>query len=317
MRYPLVSRFQGTLLGALLGERLVFGSDQQAQNGYDVDKIAVLGAESLIALGKLDLDDWRSRQQQASPHLAGTETNSPKIILATLPVALFFHENTIKLRQNLLRVLDIWGDNPVVRDGTLAVGYAIAQSLTEKLHPRTLIAETIAFIGETPTSLPQQLLKVNTLLDQGAGLETAQAELSRQDKLSSAIPMAFYCFLSTLEDYRLSVLRATHGDVWRQDHWHLHSQVISAITGALSGSYNSIAGIPVTWQVLHSQANSPALRLSNFSQMVELAAALAAVWSGVYNFTLHPSKLTKEGCVISDEQTSLCVYGSPRVIRSR
>ncbi|AFY35104.1 ADP-ribosylglycohydrolase family protein [Calothrix sp. PCC 7507] len=327
MRYSLVSRFRGALLGALLGEKLTLSNDKQLQSRCDVDRIAVLGVQSLIALGRLDLDDWLERQQQYSLHLDTTDEISPNLILATLPVALFFHENTIKVRQNLLRVLQIWEDDPVVRDGTLAVGYAIAKSLTEKLHPQTLIPETIAFIGETPTSLPQQLLKVNDLLNRGAGLDRAQAELSREEKQSNAIAMAFYCFLGTLEDYRLSVLRATHtANIWQQEPGNLYSKSISAITGALSGAYNSTVGIPVTWRVLHSQPNSAAWGMTNFSQMLKLADALVAVWSGMYNLDLNPSEFKQEGCVISDAQASLslweapsrlCVYAAPRVIRSR
>ncbi|MDZ7958738.1 MAG: ADP-ribosylglycohydrolase family protein [Aulosira sp. DedQUE10] len=329
MRYSVVSRFRGTLFGALVGGSIASASDKKFLGRCDIDKIAVLGTESLIKHGRLDLDDWRclrqatpTLQQPTSTDLIVTNNLSGKVILATLPVALFFHENTFKLRQNLLRVLEIWEDNPVVRDGTLAVGYAIAQALTEKLHPSSLIPETIAFIGETPTSLPQQLLKVHALLAQGAGLERVQAELSREDKLSNAIAIAFYCFLSSLEDYRLAVLRATqNGDVWRQDPWRLHLHSISAITGALSGAYNSTAGIPASWQILYSQANSPALGLNNLSQMVELADALVAVWSGLYNFSLNSSQSRAEGYNISEEEASLplqvCVYCAPRVIRSR
>ncbi|MBD2340239.1 ADP-ribosylglycohydrolase family protein [Calothrix sp. FACHB-156] len=322
MRYSVVSRFRGTLLGALVGASVASANDKKSSDRYDIDKIAVLGTESLIKVGRLDVDDWRQYYSSPSPDLIATDNTLGKVILATLPVSLFFHENTFKLRQNLLRVLEIWEDNPVVRDGTLAVGYAIAQALTEKLHIRTLIPETIAFIGETPTSLPQQLLKVQALLDQGAGLAKAQAELSREDKLSNAIAMAFYCFLTTLEDYRLAVLRATqNADVWRQDSKRLHLHTVSAITGALSGAYNSTAGIPVAWQILYSQANSTTLGLSNFSQMVGLADPLVTVWSGLYNFALNSSQLRAEGDTMSEEAASLplqvCVYSAPRVIRSR
>jgi ADP-ribosylglycohydrolase len=339
MRYSLVSRFRGTLLGALIGQRL---ASQEFQNSCDIDRIAVLGTESLITLGKLDLDDWRKPQQQASANLALTHRTSLKVILATLPVALFFHEHPQKLRQNLLHVLKIWEDDSVVRDGTLAVGYAIAQILTEKLHPRTLIPEMIAFIGETSTSLPQQLTKVHTLLDQGASLERAQAELSKPEKLTNGIAMAFYCFLSTLEDYRLAVLRANqHRDIWQQDHWRLHLHSISAITGALSGAYNSIAGIPLGWQILYSQADLATWGLSNFALMVELADALVAVWSGLYNHALDSEQLSTEGDFSPEEEISLplwspipqnsrynfalqsqplspvWVFAAPRVIRSR
>ncbi|QSJ17875.1 ADP-ribosylglycohydrolase family protein [Nostoc sp. UHCC 0702] len=317
MRYSLVSRFRGTLLGVLLGQTLAKDYEQKSQNCSEMVKTAILGTQSLISLGKLDLDDWLKRQQQKSPDLDINNQVLPQAILATIPVALFSHENKIKLRENLLRVLQIWEHDPVVRDGTLAVGYAIAKSLTEKLQPRTLIPQTIAFIGETSTSIPQKLLKVNDLLEQGIGLEKAQGEFSKEENWSHAIAMAFYCFLSTLEDFPLAILRATdNGNVARQEARGSRLQTIGAITGALSGAYNSTIGIPVKWQISLSPAHLAAWELTSLEQMLELADALVAVWSGVYSIALHPSESQLEGCVMSDQQ-ALCVYAAPRVIRSR
>ncbi|MEH2112456.1 ADP-ribosylglycohydrolase family protein [Nostoc sp.] len=314
MRYSPISRFKGTLLGAFLGESLVSGGEIQFQSRLDLGKMAVTGTQSLIALGRLDLDDWIRRQQEESLHLAATDDISIKIIIATLPVALFFHENPIKLRQNLLRVLNIWEDDPVVRDGTLAVAYAIALALTEKLDPLTLIPQAIAFIGETPTSIPKKLLRVQNLLEQGVGLSRVQAEFAREEELSNTIAMVFYCFLSTLEDFRLAVLQATYNDNSQvQDATPLSSKATGGITGALSGAYNGIGGIPVNWQVLLLQNNSPVWGLTSFSQMLELTDAFVAVWSGVYNPTLNPRELAEEGC----EVALLSVYAAPRVIRLR
>ncbi|MCW5312914.1 ADP-ribosylglycohydrolase family protein [Nostoc sp. KVJ3] len=313
MRYSPISRFRGTFLGAFQGESLASGGIE-SQSYLDLGRMAVLGTESLIELGRLDLDDWIARQQQESLHLAATDDISIKIIIATLPVALFFHENPIKLRQNLLRVLQIWEDDPVVRDGTLAVGYAIALALTEKLNPQTIIPQIISFIGETPTSIPKKLLIVQNLLEQGAGLSRVQAEFTREEKLSNIIAIAFYCFLSTLEDFRLAVLRATHNSNSKvQDATYLGSQATGAITGALSGAYNGVGGIPVNWQVLLLQKNSPAWGLTSFSQMLELTGAFVAVWSGVYDLSLNSRELTSDGC----EVDMLSVYAAPRVIRSR
>ncbi|MEH1837490.1 MAG: ADP-ribosylglycohydrolase family protein [Nostoc sp.] len=305
MRYSPISRFRGTLIGAFLGESLATGNIQ-SQSYLDLGRMTVLGTESLIALGRLDLEDWIARQQQESLHLAVTDDVSIKIILATLPVTLFFHENPIKLRHNLLHVLKIWEDDPIVRDVTLAVGYAISLALTEKLNPLILIPQTISFLQETPTSIPKKLLTVQNLLEQGAGLSRAQAEFAKEEKLTNTIAMAFYCFLSTLEDFRLALLRAT-------DNGNFMQQAIGAITGALSGAYNGIGGIPVNWQVLLLQKNSPAWGLTNFSQMLKLANAFVAVWSGVYDLTLNPRELTEEGY----EVALLSVYAAPRVIRSR
>lgn len=312
MRYSLGSRFKGTMLGALLGENTASSHRNQLQGARTLKvtplqwtDMAIECASSLISLGRFDQQDWQKAKQQELTNLE----DSYGAILATLPVALFFHENPIKLRHNLLLAAEIWQNEPIVRDGILAVGYAIAQSLTEKLTSISLISQTISFIGETSTDLPQQLLKINNLLEDGAGLERVQTEFSKEEKLSRSIAVAFYCFLSTLEDFRLSVLRAIHNS-------H-HSQEISAITGALSGAYNSVVGIPITWQVMLVQANSTEGQVSSSRRMVELAEALVAVWSGVYDLALRPVMVTEEESAIALHLVSLQATAAPRVIKSR
>jgi ADP-ribosylglycohydrolase len=316
MRYSVVNRFRGALLGAFLGESLASGDETQSQNVEAGNfaclhwgKIFVSVAESLIELGRFDLDDWLQRQQRESPKLDAYKGVSLNMILGTLPITLFFHDNTIKLRQNLLHAVKICHDDPVVRDGTLAVSYALAHSLTEKLNPVTLIPQTISFLGETTTSLPQNLSKVNVLLELGASLERVQAELSREEKLSNAVAMAFYCFLSTLEDYRLSVLRATRNGIY--------PKATSAITGALSGSYNSTTGIPVNWLCLQKQANSAAWKPSNFSEVIKLADALMYVWSGVYDLSLNSTEVRDCASAMAQSATLSQAIASPRVIRLR
>jgi hypothetical protein len=310
MRYSLVSRFQGTLLGAVVGEHVPLSVKTLGSRILEAKtlhatslpwmKMVVLGTESLINLGRLDLDDWQKRQQQEFLNLDTTLDILPEAILSTLPIALFFHENPIKLREALWNVTQMWHDKPLVRDGALAVAYAIAQSLTEKLSRVTLIPQIVSFLGETPTDLPQQLLKVNDLLDGQAGLERVQSELMRERKLCNTIAMAFYLFLDTLEDCRLSMLRT---------HQNRDLRGLSSITGALSGSYNSVIGIPATWQI------SLERELSSFSQMVKLADALMAVWSGVYNFSSYSSEAISGNCVNEQHLLPLGAISSPRVIR--
>ncbi|HLO87778.1 MAG TPA: ADP-ribosylglycohydrolase family protein [Nostocaceae cyanobacterium] len=294
MRYSLVSRFRGAFLGAFLGECIA------SQEGHDINlgRLAVISTNSLIRLGRLDINDWLEHRQ------LGANNSWGEIILATLPVALFFHESPIKLKQNLLQVLKIWGqDDPILQSATLAFGYAIAQSLVEKLHPFTLIPQTIEFLEVSSNSLTENLLKVNNLLEQSASLEIAQDVLNQSEKLSYNFALSFYCFLSTLEDFRLAVLRATHQDSYGE------KQAISTITAALSGTYNSTAGLPVSWQVLFSPKNSPAWGLNSFSQMLELSDALVAVWSGLYELTPNQSYHTTAKCPPS--------FAAPRVIRPR
>ncbi|MDJ0735332.1 MAG: ADP-ribosylglycohydrolase family protein [Nostocaceae cyanobacterium] len=306
MRYSLVSGFRGALVGAFLGESLATRDRKEYQKRYFCSEMAILGTQSLIAIAKLDLDDWRKRNQE----IFSVDTNfdiSSQVIIGTLPVALFFHDNKIKLRQNLLNTVEIWQYTPQIRDGTLAVAYAIAQSLTQQLNPLTLIPEIVSFMGETTTSIPDILSKVNTLLEQGAGLERVQTELSREEPHSRAIAIAFYCFLSTLEDFRLSILRAAQSG---------GPEATTAITGSLSGAYNSMVGIPIRCQQWLWQKNMSKWQLSNLSQMLELIDALFSTWSGTYEPTLNCSQV--KGKLFPNGRNSFAkeAIAAPGVIRA-
>ncbi len=298
MRYSLLHRVRGTFLGAFLGERL------SHSGGFNLGEIAVLGTESLISLGELDIDDWLKRQQQAGIKLETNINSWGQIILATLPVAIFFHDDIEKMRVNILEVQRIYNcpDEVIVRDASLIIGYAIAQSLTEKLNPSTLISETINFLGETSTYLPEQLIKVNDLLKTGASLDIAVRKLSSSEELTSNIGLAVYCFLNTLEDFSLTVLRAS------RNHGGDNQNVTSAITGALSGAYNSTMGIPLNWQISALVSNSGAWGLENFTQMLRLTDKMIAVWAGVYDWSDDCGEFL---------ETRHTIFAAPDIIRRR
>jgi ADP-ribosylglycohydrolase len=253
----------------------------------------------LIRRGQLDLDDWvlHSGITQSSLLLLKNTASSSEAAVATLPMALFFHDDPVKLRQHLLKAAAVWQQNSEASEGVLAVAFAIALALTEKLDSTTLIPRTLTYLGKAQTPLVQQLEQVQTLLEQGAGLDTTLTQLRRERSRRSdllelsytSIALAFYCFLHTPEDFRLSVTRATRTGY--------QPQITAALTGALSGVYNSIIGIPVGWRLA-------ANRISTGSQRLQLADHLLAVWSGVYD-------------VSATEQLQQAAVAAPRVIQPR
>ena len=303
MRYSLCSRFRGTFLGAAVGKMLSTTSvtakwergEDKNNLSFSGERIAVLSTQSLIRFGRFNLEDWRNMVSAPLFIVEPLETfcvqntmNTKCIqaIIGTLPISLFYHENEIKLRQNLqLAVIEGWQDDPIIRDSALAVGYAIAQSLSEKLNPASLIPQTIAFL-ESQTQVAQQLAQVQTLLEHGAGIEMAVTHLGGYTQLSNPIALAFYCFLSTLENLRLSVVRAAQKGY--------QSQLTSVITGALSGAYNSTHGIPVTLRMALSKFDAKPLvpwGITTEAEMLQLSDSLLAVWSGVYDQATNPADL--------------------------
>lgn len=294
MRYSLVSRFRGTLFGAALGQLTSWQEQLSPPSQCPWGNLAMQGMESLIAQGRVDVTDWqrlyRELGQTDEPSL-----RSANFLLAILPVILFCHEYKVKLRHNLQQIHVVWQDevlpDPVLsqtlQDSSLALGYAIAQALRDKLKPNRLITKTLKYLdADSPSNIVvAQLTQIQQLLETDQGLEQAQTQLLQQIQhlgptalVSLPLALSFYCFLSTAEDFRLSVKRASLVQ-------HC-PELTAALTGALSGAYNSLVGIPLT-QRLHFQ--HPAWGLSSAVQLFERSDRLFCAWSGVYS---RPSSLS-------------------------
>lgn len=280
MRYSLCSRFRGTLLGAAVGGMLThvsrfslvnteINSDVSSSTAEDFlwERLGTAAAQSLIQNEIVDVSAGYSYFSSQSRSI-----NPVKAIIAALPIALFYHDNETQLKHNLQQFVS-WQDDPEIVAGVLAVGYAIALSLKEKLQAASLIPLVIHFIEAPQSSLTQQLMQVKSLLEHQASLAKAVSVLGQP---SSAVALAFYCFLSSLEDFQLSVKRAVC-----QPH-------VSSITGALSGAYNAAPSIPINWRLALSHSTRKPLAvwgMHSEAEMLQLCDSLVAVWSGAYNQT--------------------------------
>ncbi|MEG4962316.1 MULTISPECIES: ADP-ribosylglycohydrolase family protein [unclassified Microcoleus] len=356
MRHSLLSKFQGTILGAVLGDSIGLQYQRQlvgippqtgdlapilqltkhqqltlsgptlalnspnskiptGKQSSESGRLAVACAQSLIRGRGLDLKDWGDTWEAFANseiyHPLSSEfqslLNPSEAAIAALPAAMFFHENKAKLREKIMLAIEVWpnANKPEWETAILAVGYAIARTLKDKLDPATAIEQTIAYV-KTDNALTELLLQVQILLKQGADLETAATHLCKsatalretqgkgEKKLQTEsivnpenfipIALAFYCFLNTPEDLRLSVVRAARCGI--------ATQLTCALTGALSGAYNGAAAIPVEWRQVSSATVEPqALACGeepslwgtgSDAKIVELANNLFAVWAGVY-----------------------------------
>jgi hypothetical protein len=313
MRYTLKSRFRGTIAGALLALKLANdGKSEFIKQAYIESAFSY---KILIEQGKFDTSSLRNSNRIV--------TNSNQQILfntffAALPIILFFHEDLLKLRRNLVEVAQAHSDNLIVRDSLLAIGYTISQSLNEKLSKSSVFKEIINFVGETPTNVPETIKAVDCLLNSCISSEQAFTELSKVNTLSSILATAFYTFLKSLEDFCLSVslsLSSNISNFLNHDYY-----ISSAITGALSGAYNSTLSIPVNWQIHYLGSLSAKLAENEFLQMLRLTDELLAVWSGVYEFERQGSELSRGNNLCNylpllEEDSHLEVFAAPRIIR--
>ena len=354
MQHSLLIKFQGALLGAVLGNNLGYYFEYQQiekeRKNYkisinkhkfyplDLEKqrlqkwgeITVNCANSLIINQEFNQEDWQkvygewqdnwgNKKDQSSktsqvkyyqkkaekfdnklPDINYTDKDdvfyptASNAVIASLPVTLLYHEDKLKLQQKLQQWGKVWQNYSDINPSNLAIGYVIAQTLTEQLDPQTIIPKIIDYIGEKEP-LVGQLRKVEQLIDRKANLDTAITQLSKNVKSFSRqqifseqqensiycpffipICLALYCFLSTPEDMNLAILRGS------RTKW---ATQICTIVGTLSGAYNSSAGIPVEWR---KKIGGELLGI-NEAEILKLAKKLWAVWCGVYD----PNNMTQ------------------------
>lgn len=327
MRHSLVSRFQGTLLAAALGEALGGysqlpqtlqrkGTREASQKtspstpttlvGWHPGltsrlelataptpwgKAAVKCARALVHAGSWNEFEMaaigvRLTADRVATSTALTQARSRKAFpaeyaLATLPLALFFYENETKQPQILRQTAQLWQAPPEAEGGLLAVGYAIGRGLNEQLERLTLLPQTTAYLKQSTVKPSDTLLdligaleQTQTLIQQDAGLQAAIERLRAgvTYPCNEAIALAFYCFLSTVDDLHLSLLRAARcGEA---------ASIVCALTGALGGSHHGLSGLPLAWRIA---SPLPLLwELSNV-ELSQLSAHLFTLWSGSYN----------------------------------
>lgn len=326
MRYSLLSRFQGTLVAAALGEELgAYSRLEQALQessiretgqyepstlygltGWHPGRTANLKRPPLTPWGKAAVKCARTlvqtgRWNELEMAAIGTRLATDKVTtgarlalsrsqdafsaaeyaIAMLPLMLFFHDHESKQQQTLRQTLQLWQSPPDSEAGLLAIGYALAQGLRDRLNPLTITAQTLAYLQrsiasptDTQLDLMLRLEQTHTLVQQGAGLHTAIEQLRTKSTHvgNAAIALGFYCFLSTPDNTQLSLLRAARCSE--------ATSVVCALAGTLSGCYNSFSGLPLAWR---KQSPLPLLwELSNV-ELSQLATHLFTVWSGLYN----------------------------------
>jgi len=307
MQYSLCHRFRGTLLGSTLGEALgltchrmfdpkssrfesvvpwltvqhwgfTIPTATQSWSNLAIEQIAAFRYDSAEGKGG-------KTRGMLTPDSSSTIDclTPPGLAIATLPIALFYHEDWYRLQESLEQTASAWQiAHPIT--SPLVVAYTISLALRERLHLDTLIPRLITDLElyDRDPHLMQQLNQVQTWINHKVGVAVAKAQMqiSPFDATDSAsnstsVAIALYGFLSTPTNFQLSLLRTAQ--MLQQP------RGACAIVAALSGAYNGIAGIPLPWRRALNSADSLSNLLHPLTSEAELlqqADLLWATWSG-------------------------------------
>ncbi|MGB3692201.1 MAG: ADP-ribosylglycohydrolase family protein [Spirulinaceae cyanobacterium] len=303
MQHSLLSRFKGGLLGSYLGESLgrnyinnPLGEDwlkSQQENAAGWSGVSICALESLVNLGGLDNQNWLDQISLTEPSLLKSKNtaSTAELAVATLPIALFFHEINSLQSKNLTEAAKLWGQESCDLLDISIWGYSLNLALKEKLNPINLIPQIISYCRGIETPLIKQLKEVEIFISQSVPLQQVTTYLCREgQKNNTPIALAFYCFLTTPEDFHIGVIRAVQTGY--------NPLLTAALTGALAGAYNSFNGIPCRWR-------SNVQKHQTSQKIALLATKLFAVWSGVEQPNNHQPLL------------NIAAVASPKILQSR
>ena len=270
MSYSLLSRFQGYILGSIIGDYLASKPNQQAQ--ITTIKPEKLSPETQIGMRTLAIlaqgQSWEQSQiiKEFLSSLEPKNTSSSQLILATLPIVLLFHDQQEILSKQLktIQTIDIYSNS---WEEFLMWSDTISLTLQGKLTPQQLIPQLLTRKERLSSTLVGKLTQIQNLLSEKASLYTVITKLSEgKNHSATVIATALYCFVSTPEDFQLCITRAKQSPY--------QTQITTAITGAIAGAYNGLLGIPLPWRL----ANQPWSQLN----ILQPTKQLFAQWCGVY-----------------------------------
>jgi ADP-ribosylglycohydrolase len=261
---------------------------------------AIWQGERLAETGQVEpelLPDFWSGQSAGN-------LSAGELAIATLPIALFYHDNLTQQRHHLAATVAAWGGDERLSDAVIVFGYAIAQAIKEQLTPAYFIAQILTYLHvslpESATrsaDLIQHLETLKHLVANGSELQSVIAPFQLDAKThptSVEIAIALYCFLQTPDTIALVLIRAVRLGV--------KPEIVAALAGALAGAYVSDVGIPAEW---HSALQAPWKTPELSPQRIQrLSAQLVSVWSGVYH-------------AAGSEAQELPIVTVPWVVRSR
>lgn len=324
IQQPLADRFRGAMLGAALGE--ILGANYQhhlnaqinAQTPVNWLEVGNWGFEPLpdsttpgwghIAIQQArEIEQGRLREAKLEKGQEGDRGWSTGWSIATLPFALVYHENWHFLQQTLKQTVE--ANQPSAHfQAVELMAYFITLTLQDQLYPETSLAYQVQSWQSNAghPDLVQPLQQVQSWLQQNMGMAGVSSFIERttqatSDAVLTPVSIALYCFLSTPHHFRLSMLRAAR--------LRYYPQVTCALVGALSGSYNGMAGIPWEWRrKLRWVEPSPLAvlwQIAHEADLLQQADRLTALWAGVY----EPANWLHSSVPV--------VTASPGVIRER
>ena len=311
MSHHTLDRFRGAWLGSMLGSltelpavaKYASGKYRQSSSdevplGYaehnlsirpvrKADRHTEIGLEFFIfreQLAKIIIDSQRCNADAIAELLVKEKLQSDRPLnllagysycLLLLPLIIFYGDNWNLLQKIVRKYLKLSNllHNSELEADILLWSYLVTLILNSELELNSqyfsrLVRQTLTN-REKKTVLTTQLELVIIAMERGVSLHQLSAQLlSEGNSGQSAIALSYYCFITTATDFKLSVQRAGKLDPEI-------TGLTAALTGTLSGAYNGMAGIPLSWKKMANKNTA-------YSSASQTVLNLFRAWLGIY-----------------------------------
>ena len=282
-----LDRFRGAWLGSTIGSLIELRTNRHTETRLQFftvrEQLAQITIESQRAdadtiadlLVKIICKSDRYKALLKSDRQPDLLEEYSYCLLSLLPLIVFYGDNWNLLQKIVKKCCLKLGNrshNSELEADTLLWCYFVTSILNSiELNSRYFsqsIGQILTNVGDKKTALTTQLEVVITAMERGVSLQQLSDELlSKGNRAQSAIALSCYCFATTATDFKLSVQRATiEPEI---------AGLTAALTGTLSGAYNGIAGIPLSWKKMATENTAYPLA----SQTVIM---LFRAWLGIY-----------------------------------
>ncbi|NJR45154.1 MAG: hypothetical protein HC775_04745 [Hyellaceae cyanobacterium CSU_1_1] len=273
MHHNTYDRFGGSWWGGIIGQTIANQADALTQS-WVLERRQI--AEMLLS-EKLNRTNLASFLASQSADSRLNEVNNEKYhsnLLSLLPsIILQTDEPNLYLRL-MPNLKSVQANSNIVFSQNINIliwGYLLTTVLNHQTHlwEQALSIEEIFNPNLIPNPLTEKLSIVLQGIKSGSSLQQITEQLSSKDQLqATAIALAWYCFVTTPHDFKLSVQRAARVD-------SKLSWLTITLTSTLSGAYNGMTVILDNWRTDIEQNQS--WQLEN-----HLLLKLLRFWLGVY-----------------------------------
>lgn len=159
------------------------------------------------------------------------------------PVGCLFHNDWEKLKEGAFLSSRITHSHPLALEGAclqaLAVGKAIQMDPDDRLDPIIFLEDLRNLLNPKEKIYLKKIDEIKEVLARPRDPGRVARKLGNDVRVFNSVPAALYSFLAFHESFEESLIQAVSlgGD----------TDTIGAMTGAISGAYHGIKGIPHYW----------------------------------------------------------------------